>query len=55
MNIEQQFDILYPILNKISPISNESWDAAKVFFKTKTLKQTKTVMLEMFFYSSPHP
>ena len=37
MNIEEQFNILYPILNDISPISEENWNISKPFFKTKTL------------------
>jgi len=39
MNIEEQFDILYPILNNISPISKKNWDIAKVHFHTETLNQ----------------
>jgi CRP-like cAMP-binding protein len=39
MNINNQFDILYPILNSISPISKEIWDISKEYFHTKTLKQ----------------
>lgn len=45
MNIEQQFDILYPILNNKSAISKESWNQAKVYFKTKTLKQGEHLFL----------
>ncbi|WP_419764730.1 MAG: Crp/Fnr family transcriptional regulator [Arcobacter sp.] len=41
MIIEEQFDILYPILNAISPISKENRDIAKPFFKTKTLTKGK--------------
>ncbi|WP_428023970.1 Crp/Fnr family transcriptional regulator [Arcobacter sp.] len=39
MNIEKQFNILYPILNNISPISQENWEIAKKYFKTKTLSK----------------
>lgn len=39
MTIIQQFDILYPILNAISPLSKESWGDAKKYFYTKTLRQ----------------
>jgi CRP-like cAMP-binding protein len=39
LTFEEQFDILYPILNNISPISKVNWDIAKPYFKTKTLKQ----------------
>lgn len=39
MNINNQFDILYPVLNSISPISKEIWDISKEYFHTKTLKQ----------------
>lgn len=39
MNISKQFDILYPILNDISPISKEIWDISKEYFHTKTLKK----------------
>jgi CRP-like cAMP-binding protein len=39
LTFEEQFDILYPILNNISPISKVNWDIAKAYFKTKTLKQ----------------
>ncbi len=39
MNIEEQFDILYPILNSISPISKDNWEVAKPYFSTKTLKR----------------
>lgn len=45
MNIEKQFDILYPILNNKSPISIESWNEAKVYFKTKTLKRGEHLFL----------
>jgi|TARA_R110002033_G_scaffold679_1_gene6050 CRP-like cAMP-binding protein len=39
MNKDKQFDILYPILNNISPLSDENWEIAKKYFKTKTLKK----------------
>jgi CRP-like cAMP-binding protein len=39
LTFEEQFDILYPILNNISPISKVNCDIAKPYFKTKTLKQ----------------
>ena len=45
MNIEKQFDILYPILNNKSPISIESWNQAKIYFKTKTLKRSEHLFL----------
>lgn len=45
MNIEKQFDILYPILNNKSPLSIESWNKSKVYFKTKTLKQGEHLFL----------
>jgi CRP-like cAMP-binding protein len=35
MNIKEQFNILYPILNKISPLSIKTWEEAKIHFKTK--------------------
>ena len=38
MTISKQLEILYPILNEISPISKETWNIAKPYFKTKTLK-----------------
>jgi CRP-like cAMP-binding protein len=39
MNINKQFDVLYPILNNISPISKETWDISKKYFHTKSLKK----------------
>lgn len=39
MKIEKQLEILYSILNEISPISYETWANAKPNFKTKTLKE----------------
>ena len=39
MTINEQFDILYPILSNISPISEENWNRAKPYFHTKTLTQ----------------
>ncbi len=39
MNINKQFEILYPILNNISPLSMQSWNSAKDYFRTKTLNQ----------------
>lgn len=39
MNIEQHFEILYPILNSISPISEDDWNIAKPYFHTKKLKR----------------
>lgn len=39
MTIDEQFNILYPVLNSISPISEETWGKGKIYFKTKTLKQ----------------
>ncbi len=39
MNIQKQFDILYPILNEISHIPPDVWNEAKKYFKTKNLKQ----------------
>jgi CRP-like cAMP-binding protein len=39
MNINKQFDILYPILNSISPLSLELWEISKKYFHTKTLKK----------------
>jgi CRP-like cAMP-binding protein len=39
LTFEEQFDILYPILNNISPISELNWEIAKPYFKAKTLKQ----------------
>ena len=33
--IEQQLDILYPILNDISPISATSWNQGKIYFQTQ--------------------
>ncbi len=41
MHIDKQYDILYPILNNISPISLENWEKIKPFFKTKTLKKSE--------------
>jgi CRP-like cAMP-binding protein len=37
--IEKNFNILYPILNTISPISKELWDEVKHYFKANYLKQ----------------
>lgn len=37
MNIENRLNILYPILNEISPLSKDVWDDAKRYFKSKTL------------------
>jgi CRP-like cAMP-binding protein len=45
MNIEKQFDILYPILNNISPLSKEVWDKSKIYFKTKKLKKGENLFL----------
>ncbi|MDD3341965.1 MAG: Crp/Fnr family transcriptional regulator [Sulfurospirillaceae bacterium] len=38
MNKEGQCDVLYPILNAISPLPQEVWEKAKPYFKTKDLK-----------------
>lgn len=37
MNITEQLNILYPILNEISPISLDTWKDAETYFKTKSL------------------
>ena len=37
MNLKQQLNILYPILNEISPISSSIWREAEKYFKTKSL------------------
>jgi len=39
MTKQEQLNILYPILNKISPIPQNIWDKANKYFKTKTLQQ----------------
>ncbi|ADG93298.1 putative transcriptional regulator, Crp/Fnr family [Arcobacter nitrofigilis DSM 7299] len=39
MTIDKQFDILYPILNGISPLSTDNWEIAKKYFKTTTLSK----------------
>lgn len=39
MNLEEQFDILYKILDNISPIPPNIWKKAKPYFQTKFLKQ----------------
>ena len=36
---EKEFNILYPILNKISPIPEEIWDMSKKYFHLKFLKK----------------
>jgi CRP-like cAMP-binding protein len=45
MNISEQFDILYPIFNNISPLSKESWDISKKYFYTKSLKKGEHLFL----------
>lgn len=37
MNKEKALNILYPILNEISPISLDTWRDAEIYFKTKSL------------------
>ncbi len=37
--IEKHYAILYPLLNAISPLSEELWESAKGYFKLKVLKQ----------------
>lgn len=39
MNKQAQLNILYTILNSISPIPQNIWDEASKYFKTKTLEQ----------------
>lgn len=39
MLIEEQLNILYKILNNISPISKDVWNEGKINFNTKKLKQ----------------
>ena len=34
---EEQLKTLYQILNKISPIPNDTWEKASSYFKTKDL------------------
>lgn len=36
---DKEFDILYPILNKISPIPEEIWNKSKEYFHLKLLKK----------------
>jgi len=36
---EKEFDILYPVLNEISPVSKEIWDQSKKYFHLKVLKK----------------
>ena len=45
MTIEEQFDVLYSVLNKISPLSLSTWNKAKTYFKTKTLEQGEHLFL----------
>jgi len=42
---EKQFDILYPILNNISPISEEIWNVSKKYFHKKILKKGEHLFL----------
>ena len=37
MKMNQQFEILYNVLNQISPISLNTWETSKKFFLSKTL------------------
>lgn len=39
MNINKQFDILYNVLNQISPITFITWQKSKKYFSTKSLNK----------------
>jgi len=43
-NIQNQLDLLYKILNSLSPLSEESWEVAKPFFSTQVFEKDAYVI-----------
>ena len=58
MNIQKQYEILYEVFNNISPISIDTWQDIKKYFKSKSLNSKEYLfkveddVKEMYFLTS---